>query len=108
MPSPREPDLSVQEAELAPIREDADRLGRIATEGGRAAGSTYDAVADLRAAGLASGDALHHAMWRFTQQSLALSRDCDRIAGHLTTTVASHAGLEGDVVTGLNSAITAL
>ncbi|TDC74921.1 hypothetical protein [Streptomyces hainanensis] len=44
-----------------------------------------------------AGQALNHARWRFSQQSLHPSRDCGRIAEHLGTTVTTHAGLGADI-----------
>ncbi|WP_052851897.1 hypothetical protein [Streptomyces avicenniae] len=95
-------------AHLGSIRTDAASLGRIALQGGQAAGSTYGAVPELRSAGFDSGDALHHAMWRFTQQSLHLAADCDHIAEHLGATVTAHAGLEADIEAGLAADAAAL
>ncbi|RKN47134.1 hypothetical protein [Streptomyces hoynatensis] len=97
-------DLSVHSGELIPIAQDAAALARVETTGRQAGDTSYAAARDLRAAGLLSGDALHHAMYRFDQQSLHLSRDCTHIADELGTTLTRNAALDGDLAGRLRQA----
>lgn len=90
-------DLSVHSGELQPIAQDAAALVRVDATGRQAGDHSYAAARDLRSAGLLSGDALHHAMYRFDQQSLNLSRDCRRIADELSETLTRTAAVEGDI-----------
>ncbi|MDT0307575.1 hypothetical protein RM780_11445 [Streptomyces sp. DSM 44917] len=91
-------DLSVSAEELGPVERAALGLSQeLPARATAALEDTDEAGRALTAGQLSSGQALLLLSDRWRGRVAALGRDCERIAGHLGMTAATHAALEGDL-----------